>query len=67
MITNYDESFNGYDPRNNKKTRLSVISYLSHITSSRGFHGGGEAYRTRVHKLQKTNINIKSRNPHRNL
>lgn len=44
MITNYDESFNGYDPRNNKKTRLSVISYLSHITSSRGFHGGGEPY-----------------------
>ncbi|MDU1231826.1 MAG: recombinase family protein [Clostridium sp.] len=29
--------------------------------------GIGEAYRTRIHKLQKLNINIKSRNPHRNL
>ncbi len=43
------------------KVDINLILFFVHI------NGGGEAYRTRVHKLQKTNINIKSRNPHRNL
>ncbi len=43
------------------KVDINLILFFVHI------NGGGEAYRTRVHKLQKTNINIKRRNPHRNL
>ena len=45
-----NESFNGTDTRNNKKTRPPVISCLSYITSSRGFYGGGDGCRTRVRK-----------------
>ena len=47
-----DESFNGTDTRNNKKTRLPVISCSSHITSSRGFCGGGD-----TRPLKSTTIN----------
>ncbi|EMU52826.1 recombinase family protein [Clostridium butyricum] len=43
---------------------INVVFTLPLVVAT---YGGGEAYRTRVHKLQKTNINIKSRNPHRNL